>query len=125
MIKRPEQPTPHQIKGEAAEQLAANILQQQGLRLLEQNFSCKVGEIDLIMQDQQQLIFVEVRFRKNNLFGGAAASITPAKQIKVRRAAEFYMTRLSRMPACRFDVMAMTLDNKGHIICENWIQNAF
>lgn len=125
MATRPEQPTPQQIKGEAAEQLAADILQQQGFRLVQRNFSCKAGEIDLIMQDQQHLVFVEVRFRKNHLYGGAAASITPAKQLKIRRAAQFYMTRLNHQPPCRFDVMAMTLDSKGHIICENWIPNAF
>lgn len=125
MVARPKNPTSRQLQGAAAEQLAAEILQQQGLKLLQRNFSCNMGEIDLILQDQQQLVFVEVRFRKNNHYGGAAASVTHGKQLKIQRAAQFYLARLNHQPPCRFDVMAMTLDHKDHIICENWIRNAF
>ena len=118
-------PTPKQRLGQAAEEAAALLLQQEGLRLIERNFSCKTGEIDLILQDNAHVVFVEVRFRKNQLFGGAAASVTPAKQKKLQRAALFYMSRWSQPPACRFDVLAMTFDSKQQIICENWIKNAF
>lgn len=119
----PKSPTHHQ--GAAAEQAAASFLQEQGLRWLQSNFSCKLGEIDLIMQDREQLVFVEVRFRSNDRYGGAAASVTPAKQLKLQRAAQVYLGRLPNTPPCRFDVVAMKPGRDGQIICENWIQNAF
>ena len=117
--------TDKQRIGQAAEDAAALMLQQQGLELIARNFSCKSGEIDLIFKDQEHLVFVEVRFRKNNLFGGAAASVTLAKQQKLQRAASYYLNRWQPPPACRFDVLAMTLDTNKQIICENWIKNAF
>lgn len=120
-ISRPS--TQHQ--GAAAEQAAASFLQEQGLRWLQSNFSCKLGEIDLIMQDREQLVFVEVRFRSNDRYGGAAASVTPAKQLKIRRTAQIYLSRLPTPPPCRFDVVAMKPGRDGQILCENWIQNAF
>jgi putative endonuclease len=92
---------------------------------LEQNFLCKLGEIDLILMDGQTLVFTEVRFRKNPDFGGAAASVTPGKQRKLQRAAQVYLQRTGQIPACRFDVLAMTQDQNSQIICENWIKNAF
>ena len=118
-------PTDKQHIGQAAEDAAAALLQQQGLQLIERNFNCKMGEIDLILQDQTQLVFVEVRFRKNQLFGGAAASVTLSKQKKLQKTAYFYMSRWQQPPACRFDVLAMTFDSNQQIICENWIKNAF
>ncbi len=120
-----KKPTLKQQVGQAAEGAAALILQAQGLQLIERNFNCKQGEIDLILQDKEQLVFVEVRFRKNQLFGGGAASVTQAKQQKLQRAAYFYLSRWQQPPSCRFDVMAMTFDSSQQIICENWIKNAF
>lgn len=114
-----------QHTGQAAEDAAALYLEQQGLQLIERNFSCKTGEIDLILKDQDQLVFAEVRFRKNHLFGGAAASVTLTKQQKLHRTANYYLKHLHPLPACRFDVLAMTLDTQQQIICENWIKNAF
>lgn len=111
--------------GQAAENAAAIYLEQQGLQLIERNFSCKTGEIDLILKDQDQLVFAEVRFRKNHQFGGAAASVTLAKQQKLHRTASYYLKRWHSPPACRFDVVAMTFDSQQQIICENWIKNAF
>lgn len=125
MPTKPKPPTAKQIIGQAAEDAAALLLEQQGLQLIERNFNCKTGEIDLIFKDNEQLVFVEVRFRRNNLFGGAAASVTLAKQKKLHRAAQFYLSRWPQPPACRFDVVAMTLDTNQQIICENWIKNAF
>ncbi|GLR63155.1 YraN family protein [Marinospirillum insulare] len=117
--------TPKQIIGQAAEDAAALMLQQAGLSLVERNFSCKTGELDLIFKDNEELVFVEVRFRKNQHFGGALASVTPAKQQKLQRAANYYLGRWKNPPACRFDVIAMTLDTHQQLICEQWIKNAF
>jgi len=125
MPAKPTTPTIKQIIGQKAEDAAALMLEQQGLTLIERNFSCKTGELDLIFKDKEQLVFVEVRFRKNQYFGGALASVTPAKQQKLQRAANYYLGRWKNQPACRFDVVAMTLDTNQQLICENWIKNAF
>lgn len=104
--------------GQAGEDRALVYLQQQGLRLVERNFLCKVGELDLIMREGDRLVFVEVRERNNPLYGGAAASISPAKQRRIVRAARFYLLRFAKMPPCRIDVVAID----GERI--NWLRNA-
>ncbi len=110
-------------KGRAAEQLACNYLNQQGLSLIEKNFHSRQGEIDLIMQHRDTLVFVEVRYRKNQDFGGAVASITPQKQRRIRHTALYYMQKKGREFNARFDVIAMTGNPDSPEI--NWIQNAF
>lgn len=107
--------------GKSKEQEAKRFLQQQGLKFVEQNFHCKYGEIDLIFTEPQtqMLVFVEVRYRKNDHFGGAAASITPQKQAKIKKSALFYLTQRRIEPQFRFDVIAFNGDDK------NWIQSAF
>lgn len=96
-----------QEQGAQWEQLALDYLRQRGLRLVEANFQCKGGEIDLIMQDGEALVFVEVRQRADRFHGGAAASITPAKIRRLIVAAQVYLLRYRRQPACRFDVVAI------------------
>lgn len=99
--------TARQIIGQAGEDAALNYLQRQGLISIERNFRCKGGEIDLLMQDQDVLVFVEVRKRADKNYGGAAASITPAKQKRLIIAAQHYLQRYTMPPACRFDVVAI------------------
>ena len=111
----------HLKKGHAAEQIAAIFLQQKGLKLLEKNFSCKYGEVDLIMHDGKMLVFIEVRLRSNTQFGGAAESITPTKQKKLSRTAEFYLQTHGTSP-CRFDAILMQTTNINAV---EWIKNAF
>ena len=77
------------------------------MQLVEANFRCKGGEIDLILRDGEQLVFVEVRQRAASRHGGAAASITPAKIRRLVVAAETYLLRYTRLPPCRFDVIAI------------------
>ena len=107
--------------GQAAEKRAADFLQQQGLTLLITNYRCRLGEIDLIMQDGQELVFVEVRLRRHAAFGGAGESITRHKQQKLTRAATHYLAEHGS-PACRFDavLLADTVGDKFE-----WIRNAF
>lgn len=114
-----------QIMGQQAETAACNYLTNQGLQLVEKNFRCRMGEIDLIMREGQQMIFVEVRFRRNTAYGGAAASINYSKQLKLQRAAQFYLARLQYQPPCRFDVVTLSPDNNGQPVCDNWIRDAF
>jgi putative endonuclease len=119
--------TPKRIKGDNKERLAEEYLVAKGFSLIERNFLCKAGEVDLIMKDpatkgQEYLVFIEVRYRENNEFGGALASITPSKQRKLRRAAEFYLLKNfgNNPPPCRFDAIGIEQQDKLE-----WIKNAF
>lgn len=99
--------TDKQIAGQQGEDAALAYLQQHGLTLIERNFRCKGGEIDLVMQQGEVLVFVEVRKRADRNHGGAAASVTPAKQRRLICAAQHYLQRYRLPPACRFDVIAI------------------
>ena len=107
--------------GRAAEQLAARFLEGHGLVVLERNFRCRAGEVDLIARDGDTLVFVEVRLRSGSGFGGAAASVDARKQAKVLRAARYYLAGQPEQP-CRCDVVA--LDGLGTARIE-WIRDAF
>ncbi len=111
--------------GAAIESAAATWLQQHGLVVIERNFRCKGGEIDLIMRDRDALIFVEVRLRNRDDFGSAAESVTTAKQHRVIHAAQYYLAThpSHRDAACRFDVLAAKRVD-GAIVWE-WVQDAF
>lgn len=110
--------TAKQIIGQAGEDDALAHLQRQGLTLVERNFRCKGGEIDLIMQDGKALVFVEVRKRADKNHGGAAASVTASKQKRLIIAAQIYLQRYKMPPPCRFDVIAFD-DNEM-----TWLKNA-
>ncbi|OGS97628.1 MAG: YraN family protein [Gallionellales bacterium RIFCSPLOWO2_02_FULL_57_47] len=109
-------------RGAQAEQWAAHYLQKQGLKLIEQNYRSRFGEIDLIMQDGATLVFVEVRLRRNADFGGAAASIDVRKQQRIIRTSQQYLSGLARTPACRFDAVLLG-DVQGNDAL--WLKNAF
>ena len=108
--------------GDDAEALAANYLQSQGLSLLARNYRCRFGEIDLIMQQGNSIVFVEVRMRSQATYGGAAASINLPKQQKLIRTAEHFLQQHGHQAACRFDAVLLTVLNPNHI---EWIQDAF
>ncbi|HEY0269216.1 MAG TPA: YraN family protein, partial [Methyloradius sp.] len=95
--------------GNQAEKIAADYLLQQGLKLLETNYRCRFGEIDLVMRDNKTLVFVEVRLRSNSMFGGAAYSINASKQKKLIITAEHYLQQhnAAAKMACRFDAILM------------------
>lgn len=97
--------------GSRAERLAEFYLKKHGgLRLVKRNYSCYFGEIDLIMTSEDALVFVEVRFRKSDYFGGSALSVTPAKQRRLIKTAQNFLIENARYSeaTCRFDVMAMS-----------------
>ncbi len=107
--------------GRHAEDLAALFLQQQGLKLVTRNYRCRFGEIDLIAREGRTLVFVEVRMRASDRFGGAAASITASKRRKLLRTARHYLAGATRTPACRFDALLVNgTDNSVQ-----WLKNAF
>ncbi len=106
--------------GEAKEDLARRYLEGQGLRLLARNHRCRHGEIDLVMRDGGTLVFVEVRYRSSERFGGAAASVDAHKQRRLAAAAGHYLQGHPSPLACRFDVLAIGADDRME-----WIRNAF
>lgn len=119
-IKNSEQ-AKHLVDGRLAETQALQYLLQQGLRWQASNYRCKVGELDLLLWEGKTLVVVEVRYRKNNHYGGAAASITYQKQLRIIKATQHYviMHKLNQV-AVRFDVVALTAGKPLE-----WIKNAF
>ena len=119
----------HLQQGEAAEQACCKYLKSQGLKLVEKNFSCRSGEIDIIMLDKTTLVFVEVRFRRNNTFGGGLESVTQSKQRKLRDTAELYLQQNNQYKNARFDVVSMSKNTQTKLIKQDylfdWISNAF
>ncbi|MBC2770688.1 YraN family protein [Pusillimonas minor] len=117
--------SPTQRIGFEAEQQACEFLAQRGLNVVDKNLRCKAGEIDVVAIDREQLVFIEVKLRTGQGFGGPAASVNRDKQDKLRRTALFFLPRLAQahfrgvVPPCRFDVI--TIDNAGL----TWIPNAF
>ena len=107
-----------QAAGAAAESLAADFLAARGLELVERNFRVRGGEIDLVCRGCGGIVFVEVRSRSSGAYGGAAASITAAKQARLTLAARHWLARHGEQ-ACRFDCV---LIEGGRI---EWLQNAF
>lgn len=107
--------------GDLAEQIAADFLLAQGLDLVERNYHCRFGEIDLIMRHADILVFIEVRLRSHAGFGGAAYSITSAKQQKLIRTAQHFLQQYGN-PPCRFDAVLLDQLSAPDI---TWIQDAF
>ncbi|QFY41433.1 YraN family protein [Candidatus Methylospira mobilis] len=113
----------HLVSGRQAEDCALTFLEKNGLRLLDRNFLCRGGEIDLIMLDGVQLVFVEVRFRSSSRFGGAAESVDGRKQARIARAASWYMSSRRLDCPARFDVVAVSPGNEELKV--DWIPDAF
>ncbi|MCU5773354.1 YraN family protein [Erwiniaceae bacterium BAC15a-03b] len=111
-----------QQKGAGYELIARRYLEQAGLQFEAANVRFRGGELDLIMRDQQQWVFVEVRYRRDDRFGGAAASVTRSKQQKLLRAAAIWLAMRNASfdtLDCRFDVVAITGDQL------EWLPDAF
>ncbi len=117
--------SPTHPTGSGAEKLAETYLVDQGLRFLDRNFNCKLGEIDLIMEDKNVLVFVEVRFRKSSAYGTAVETVTLAKQQKLVRAAQHYLlhNKAVRDRPMRFDIVGIMPGPTG--LRFDWLPNAF
>lgn len=112
--------------GAEAEKLAEAYLTGHGLVLLQRNFLCRQGEIDLVMEYRNILVFVEVRYRKSALFGSAAETVTASKQRKLILAAQYYLAKypaMQRRPM-RFDIIGISPISTGEFNY-TWLQNAF
>ena len=106
--------------GDDKEALARRFLERHGLRHVAHNVRCRYGEIDLVMRDAQTLIFVEVRYRRSERFGGATASVDRRKQARLTATAGFFLQRHPTDLPCRFDVVAIGAGDQVQ-----WIRNAF
>lgn len=107
-------------RGQDAERTAREFLERAGLKFIERNYRSRLGEIDLVMQQGADLVFVEVRYRKSRAFGGAVESIDFVKRRRLTAAALQYLQRHPWSSGARFDVVA--LEAEGQI---EWIRNAF
>lgn len=100
--------------GQLGEEMALRYLRRQGYRILERNFRCRLGEIDLIAREKEELVFIEVKTRTSTRFGLPQEAVNWEKQRRLSRLAQFYL--VSRGLAginCRFDVVAILLTNGG------------
>jgi putative endonuclease len=115
-----------QVQGAAAEALAAHYLEARHLVVVRRNFRCKAGELDLVCREAGVLVIVEVRQRRGLAFGGALASVGPAKQRRILRATQYLLLceRRWRHHRLRFDVVAVhgTAPEVQRI---EWIRDAF
>lgn len=109
-------------RGAAVEAACARWLGARGLPVVARNVRCRFGEIDLVLDDGEVLVFAEVRLREDDAFGGAAASVDPRKQARIVACAHWYLVQHPRqaLRPCRFDVLAV---GRGGAI--DWIRDAF
>ncbi len=111
--------------GILGEKLACDFLGKNGYRIIERNFRCPGGEVDIVAQQQDTLVFVEVRTKRSRRFGSPEESITPTKMEHMRNAAVFYWQNHSNLPeSWRIDVVAIQMDNRGHVSRIELIENA-
>lgn len=116
---------PHLQSGQQAEDLALALLQTHGLKLLMRNYRCPQGELDLVLSQQDTVVVVEVRFRRDPGHGSAAETVGPDKQRKLILATQHFLqthAELRRKPM-RFDVVAVTAGQPEPAV--EWIQDAF
>lgn len=112
------------ILGSAGEKIAEKLLKKEGYRILERNYRCRYGEIDIIALDGDTIVFVEVKTRRNTAFGVPQQSVNPRKQRHMTLAATWYLTenRLNNRSA-RFDVVSIITQDEN--ISTELIRNAF
>lgn len=122
--KTPLNPNSHRAIGNRAEQQACDYLKAQGVKIIERNYCCRGGELDIIAKQQQTLLFIEVRHRSQSRYGGALASVDYHKQQHLYHAAQCYMQHKQLNPArlsIRFDIIAIEGDPSEL----QWVKNAF
>jgi len=119
--RRQQQSASRQAAGQLGEDLALAYLKARGLVLLERNFRCRMGEIDLVMRDGASIVFVEVRLRTPGAYASAAESIDAHKQKRIVAAAGLYLAGRAEAP-CRFDCVLL---ERAHSDSIRWIKGAF
>lgn len=118
--------TDHERLGQWGERRCEKFLKNKGLRKLARNFSCRTGEVDLVMVDADgSIVFVEVRTRADEIFGSAESSVTIAKKAKLSRTAQYFLAthNIENRPY-RFDIVTIVLGQKGRPQIRHY-ENAF
>jgi putative endonuclease len=115
-----------QLLGRRGEEIAKRFIKRQGYKILEQNYRCPLGELDIIAEDHGVLAFVEVKTRVSADFGPPQAAVTPAKQKKIAQIAQNYLSHKGLWGVdCRFDVVAISLSADGQVEQLELIKDAF
>ena len=109
--------------GSGAEARAARFLDAAGLRLVQRNYRCRMGELDLVARQGNLLIVAEVRLRSSEHYGGAAASITHAKRQRIVRTTRHLLARYPSLQQCAVRFDALLLEGEDGPI--EWIKGAF
>lgn len=112
-MRRPFDGLDNRARGRLGEEEAERFLVRQGYRILERNFSCRSGEIDVIAEEAGELCFIEIKARATREFGGAIEALTARKMRRIAKAAALYLARHPGDRPCRFDVVAMDLEAGG------------
>ncbi len=126
---------PRRGLGQTGEDLAVQALEEAGLTILERNWRCPVGELDIVAQEQAPdlvtgeeratwLVLVEVRTRRGERFGTARQAVTPRKQAKLREVAAHYVQALGWTGPWRIDVVAVQMDRAGRLLAVEHIRHA-
>lgn len=115
------------LLGKWGEQTVANDLRRRGWKVIACNYRCRVGEIDLVVQNIRYLVFVEVKLRRNDRFGQAAEAVTGEKQRKLRAAADLFLQEYPTRLQPRFDVAEVYAPDGYHTVNPEirYIENAF
>lgn len=114
----------HLRKGRAAEDWVLAHLERQGMRLLERNYRSRFGEIDLIMQEEATVVFVEVRYRRSATHGQAIETVDGRKQARLRATANCFLTATRWRGPVRFDVVGVAPSAGSAGLAIQWIRNA-
>jgi putative endonuclease len=108
--------------GAQYEQKAGHYLEEKGYRILQYNYRCKCGEIDIVAQDGETIVFCEVKYRSSMRYGSPLAAVDGAKQRVIARCASYYLTEHHCLGhACRFDVIGILPNQIQHVQDAFWI----
>ncbi len=112
--------------GDWAEQLACEHVKQQGWTIIQRNFHCRRGELDIIARKQHTLAFIEVKYRRSEAFGGPLASLTPSKRKRLLAAAQVYLQQQPSLSSHhgRFDLVAISGRPEQQLKLQ-WLTNIF
>lgn len=112
--------------GHRGEEAAANYLKRNGYRVINKNYSCRLGEIDIVAVENETLVFIEVRSRSSDKYGLPQESVTIRKQMKLRQLAWHYLKEEGKTgSSCRFDVISVQFDRNGCLKRLEHIEDAF
>lgn len=111
--------------GAQGESLASRFLMRKGFRILERNYACSAGEVDIIAEDAGTIVFVEVKTRSPRALATPESAVTPEKQAHILRVARYYLRSYRQQVPVRFDVVAVLTDDRGKMQSLRLLKDAF